>query len=394
MKKTIKNSLVVIATLATASSQAATWKAGNTDLTFKGYIKLDWVHVEGAGSNAALSKQITTPSQISEDSTGGRNGFQILQSRFGFGTSTPTEMGVAKSYIEMDYYLSPGGTETISNSSNPRLRHAFFNVGEWTFGQTWSTFMFLPGFNEQLDFGGYAGTNFVRQSMIRYSKKMGTWKVEAALENAETTSGTGTDSTVDNPSTTTNEATTIATDSDSFPDIIARVSNSGDYGSFAASAMLRKHNSDEVGKDDTGLALTAGAKINYSGKSNIRMSVSQGNLGRYGSFTAFKDAVIVNDSKVEATKAFQFHAGIQQYLSHKLRFNVDYGMGKMDTFTSLGIENVNMIHVNLIRQAMKNFQYGVEWSKTNVERFGSLKTDAKAKEVSSNRYMFSAQYSF
>lgn len=392
MKKIVKSTVIGAAVLASAATSAATWKAGNTDVTFKGYVKLDFVHVEGAGSSASLNKQITTPSQISADSKGGRNGFQVFQTRFGLGTSTPTEMGDAKTYIEMDYYLSDTGnafiSENISNSYNPRLRHAFFSVGKWTFGQTWSNFMILSALPDQLDFGGYTGINFARQGQIKYTTKMGAWTWETSVENAETTWAKG---------GTTLGTTTPAADQDTMPDFITKFTHSGDYGSVALGAMYRTHSSEEISEDDTAFALTTGGKFNYMGKNEVRFNLSWGNLGRYGSFTSFKDAVTDNSGSkeaVEATESLQWSVGVRHFLTEKTRVNAIYGVGKMDTFAASQIEDVDTIHVNLIRQPMKSFQYGVEWSQTNVTRFGATKTAAKAEEVTSNRYMFSAQYNF
>ena len=42
--------------------------------------------------------------------------------------------------IEADFF-SGDGNELISNSRHLRLRHAFFEAGNWLFGQTWSLMM-------------------------------------------------------------------------------------------------------------------------------------------------------------------------------------------------------------------------------------------------------------
>ena len=56
-------------------------------------------------------------------------------------------------FVEIDFY-GGGGNEIISNSVNPRLRHAFVKNNNWLIGQTWSTFMPLAALVESLDFGG------------------------------------------------------------------------------------------------------------------------------------------------------------------------------------------------------------------------------------------------
>ena len=84
----------------------------------------------------------------------------------------------------MDFLLPPGGNERVSNSYNPRLRHAFFTYGKWLFGQTWSTFQDVGALPESVDFlAASDGIVFERQPMVRYSSAG--WQF--AIENPETT---------------------------------------------------------------------------------------------------------------------------------------------------------------------------------------------------------------
>ncbi|MEE8339885.1 MAG: hypothetical protein V3R56_07050, partial [Xanthomonadales bacterium] len=78
-------------------------------------------------------------------------------------------------YLEMDFLLAGHGDERVSNSYNPRLRHAFLTYDKWLFGQTWTTLFNVGALPENLDFiGPSEATIFGRQVMIRYSN--GPWR--------------------------------------------------------------------------------------------------------------------------------------------------------------------------------------------------------------------------
>ena len=88
------------------SLQAASWQAGDYDLTFRGHVKVDWFHVEGAGNAYHhYNRWANVSSLITPDGGGGRNGFQIFESQLGFGAAKETRFGKSKAYIEMDYFL-------------------------------------------------------------------------------------------------------------------------------------------------------------------------------------------------------------------------------------------------------------------------------------------------
>lgn len=51
--------------------------------------------------------------------------------------------GDVTGFIEIDFYgeaVSGGGNELITNSSKPRLRHAYIKYKNVLAGQTWTTF--------------------------------------------------------------------------------------------------------------------------------------------------------------------------------------------------------------------------------------------------------------
>ena len=60
---------------------------------------------------------------------------------FGVGTMTKTDMGELKGKLEFELY----GVGSDEGKTTPRLRHAYFELGEFLAGQTWSNFMDISG---------------------------------------------------------------------------------------------------------------------------------------------------------------------------------------------------------------------------------------------------------
>ena len=149
-----------------------------------------------------------------------------------------------------------GGTgsevdERISNSYQPRLRHALISYDGWDAGQTWSTFQNLGAFVENLDFiGPTEGTIFVRQALVRYTT--GPWQF--ALENPESTI------------TPFGGGSRINSDDNLLPDFVARYNWTGDWGHIAFAGLLRQLNIEDtdqdLDEDEIGYGLSVSGKFN------------------------------------------------------------------------------------------------------------------------------------
>ena len=110
----------------------------DTSVTFGGYAKLDAVFTSpsaGVGSTADLELE---PGNIPVGPTakdGERNQVKlgVRQSRLFAGTSTPTAWGALTTYVEGDLY-GAAGNESVTNSSNLRVRHAYGTLGSFLAG--------------------------------------------------------------------------------------------------------------------------------------------------------------------------------------------------------------------------------------------------------------------
>lgn len=145
-----------------------------TEFKYGGYIKADMLasdYQDGdVGAGSAL-RDFHLPSLIPVGGEGGgyEVDFHAKESRFNLGTVSDLENGKqVKTYFELDFMLSDAGNDRVSNSYQPRMRHAYFAYDKFLFGQTWSTFMIVT-LPDDLDFVGAAeGVVFVRQPQFRY----------------------------------------------------------------------------------------------------------------------------------------------------------------------------------------------------------------------------------
>jgi hypothetical protein len=249
-------------------------------LTFGGYVKADTRYVDGdvkyqdywRGNNPGF-----------EDTS--KFGMTVSETRF----NTKYQHGDVTAFIEMDFY-GGDGNEVATNSTNPRLRHAFIKSGRWMMGQYWSTFTPMKAWMDALDFGGpIVGEVFVRQPQIRYT--IGGFKF--AIENPETWGNDYLDKGANGGG---NSTATVDSDA-KYPDLVAAYSFSGDWGEIQFGALYRtlEGDSNDEGRgdiDDTALAGNIGGKINVWGKDDIRFQVNFGESGRYVGAGMTNDIVI------------------------------------------------------------------------------------------------------
>ena len=158
-------------------------------------------------------------------------------SRIGIEAATPTEYGMLTAKVEGDFNNDPRTgnsavygslaniyTQQATNSYEFRLRHAYFQLGSWLVGQTWSTFMDTAALPEAVDFiGPTDGVVFVRQPQIRYT----TGNFQISLEDPQTTiipRGGG---------------AAASSDRGAMPDVAARYTWKGSWGHFGVAALLR-----------------------------------------------------------------------------------------------------------------------------------------------------------
>ncbi|MBL4900214.1 MAG: hypothetical protein JKX76_11350 [Colwellia sp.] len=326
-KKLLLTSSLVVATGA-ANAGYEINLSDDDKLSFGGYIKVDARYVDGDIAHS----QYWAGSLLHPDAGEKKSQLNLNanETRFNMKYTHGDVMG----FIEMDFYGAGthGGAnanEKISNSSNPRLRHAFIKYKNVVVGQTWSTFMNTSAIPESADFAGPAmGLVFIRQGQVRYT--MGNFQV--SLENPYTWGGD--------------------TKSDNVPDVVAKYNFKGDWGNVSVAGLARKLNVD-ANNTDTAIGYSVAGRIKTVGKDDLRFQLHGGNVGRY---VGVGSSVDVDNTGNEAEETVAYIVAYRHFWSEDLRTTVAYANSKADT---TDIESTQW-SVNLFKNLTKQLSVGVE----------------------------------
>jgi len=371
---------------------------------FGGYVKLDTIYSDyGSGSYSGAGRDFYIPGTIpvGPDGADGESYLDLHanESRINFRSTHLLDNGAKLgTFIEMDFLLAPGGNERVSNSYQPRLRHAFLTYNNWLFGQTWMTFFNVGALPENLDFVGPAeSTIFGRQAMIRYTS--GNWQF--AIENPESTitpyaglnSGIG----------------RVVTDDNKVPDLVLRYNLKGDWGSFTAAGIVRQlrmdgtinypdpDDADEtltavINDSTTGWGVSLSGKFVFGNKDDFRWMASTGSgMGRYMGLNTANGAVLDADGDLKAIDSWGVFGSYRHLWTDKWRSNFTLGYLAVDNdiiLTGLGVtKNAKSFHINAIYSPLPKLDFGLEFMYADREVESGNDGDL-------TRLQFSAKYAF
>ena len=164
-----------------------------------------------------------------------RNAFAgVRQSRLGFRTLTPTDMGALRTTFEFELF----GTGVDEGQTTFRLRHAFGELGAFGAGQTWSPFMDPDVFPNQLEYWGPTGMVFFRNVQVRWNAVRDNHNVILALERPGASGDQGVYS----------DRVELQNIQPRFPtpDVTGAYKYSQDWGYVRAAAAIRRINWDDM----------------------------------------------------------------------------------------------------------------------------------------------------
>jgi len=349
-----------------------------------GYTKLDvlWTDQNGGGTYAYTPGAVLTDAvdKVSADS---KVMMHARQSRLGFATSTPTEYGKLITKIEGDFY-GAGGNAHISNSYGLRVRHAYGQLGNLLAGQTWSTFIDLNTYGDILDFGGPAGSLFIRQAQLRWTQPFNGGSFQFAIESPYC------DFISKDPAAPATGSGIIV------PDVIARVNFGGSFGKYSVATLLRNLRIDDgVGVYDDnvwGYGISLNAAIPIVGKDTLILQFNYGDaLGRYME-SEFADAFIDPVSHdIEKCNQLGIVVGYRHFWKSNLRSSILYSYASRDNDTDYVANTVDeqyqSLHANLIWSPVSRVNIGAEY----IWAYRELENN---KDGDMNRLLFSFQFNF
>lgn len=298
-------------------------------ISFGGYIKLDARYVDG-NIDSITKEYWVGAGNVGEIS---KTSFRATESRF----NTKYVHGDVTGFIELDFH-GGGGNEIVSNSSNPRIRHAFVKYKNILVGQTWSTFVNTSAIAEAADFAGPLNASaFIRQGQIRYTHG----NLQVSVENPESDKG--------DPS------------EDSLPDVIAKYTFNGDWGNVSIAGLARQLNT-VGGNSESAFGYGIAGRIKTFGKDDIRFQFHGGETGRYVGVVAARDLV---GEEVEETTSYL--VAYRHFWTDEMRSTVFYG----NTTTEIADADRTHWGVNLFKNYTKELSFGIE-----VGNFESADQDA------------------
>ena len=359
-------------------------KAHKHNYKFGGFVKTDVMYSDySSGSYSGAGRDFYIPGTIPVGDGDGETylDFHAKESRINFKSTHNLDNGAKiGTFIEMDFQLPPGGNERVSNSFNPRMRHAFVTYNKWLIGQTWMTFFNVGALPENLDFVGPAeSTIFGRQPMIRYTT--GSWQF--AAENPETTI------------TPYGGGGRIVADDNTIPDLVVRYNMKGDWGSFTATGMYRElayNNNAGIDDSTNGYAISLSGKFVFGNKDDFRWMASTGSgMGRYMGLNTANGAVLDANGNLHAIDSWGAFGSFRHLWSDKWRSNATLGYLSVDNDTALtgtGVtKTASSIHLNLIYSPQPKLDFGAEFMYADREIESGADGDM-------TRLQFSAKYAF
>jgi len=394
-----------IAPAVTVGDTKGTFKipGSDTSLGFGGYVKLDANYSSVGMGGDKLGDQHLVISQIpvGDNRLGehSKNTFHAKESRFWLKSFTPSSWGDINTFLEVDFL----GAAEVSTYT-PRLRHAYGSIGNFLGGFTWTTFLNVAAIPETLDPTGPIGDLLnLRQPLVRWTQPFtvaGTpLEFQAALESPKSRLWTDPqlrESTDGYNFTNPND--------DRYPDLMARLNYTPDWGSLSLAAMGRQirytKQTTNQQQEAWGGAVSLAGKINTVGMDNVKFMLGYGDAyGRYAAFNAFEDAALDASGRLQLVKVYSAMMAYQHWWNKAWRSTLAYGFAAADqpAFVQQAVNlngNVGEMtrqaqsaHINLLWSPWLSTTFGLEY-------FYALRERADGQTGDLNRVQFSTRFNF
>lgn len=352
---------------------------------------------DGSVAATSLGRDFYLPSAIPVGNARAttNNDFSAKQTRLWLNLDTKVAGHTLKGYVETDFQTSPGtqGSERTTNGYNLALRRAYVQFDDLTVGQDWSTFQNVATLPESTDFvGPTEGTVFVRQPLVRYSKKLGSTAVfHLSVENAETQSAV--------LGAVGAAPATIENDQDRMPDLVARMNVTAGSADLALAGLVRQLRVDSGTVKDSamGWGVSGSGKITFGPdkRHDIRFMATYGKgLSRYVGLNFAPDAVIDATGQLHGTQLVAGFAALKLGLTSAVRStlsvsyqNVDYPGGFVPGQFGGWNDSALSYAANLFWSPAKGFDLGIEYRHGQRELVNGAKGQL-------DRFEFASKYSF
>jgi opacity protein-like surface antigen len=171
----LENNVKAAQVVSQAKDQSFARTKAGAEVTLYGNIRADLLYQSEGGSADRLYNQINTVPLKGHNESSDQLKSTLAATRLGLDFKTADKDISGK--IEVDFLGANDGL---------RIRHAYFNYGQWLIGQTWSNFAVPDYMPETIDALGYVGGAVKRDAQIRYTHKFNAeTQLVTALEDSK-----------------------------------------------------------------------------------------------------------------------------------------------------------------------------------------------------------------
>lgn len=171
----LENNVKAAQVVSQAKDQTFARTKAGAEVTLYGNIRADLLYQSEGGSADRLYNQINSVPLKGHNESSDQLKSTLAATRLGLDFKTADKDISGK--IEVDFLGANDGL---------RIRHAYFNYGQWSIGQTWSNFAVPDYMPETIDALGYVGGAVKRDAQIRYTHKFNAeTQLVTALEDSK-----------------------------------------------------------------------------------------------------------------------------------------------------------------------------------------------------------------
>ena len=171
----LENNIKTAQVVSQAKDQSFARTKAGAEVTLYGIIRADLLYQSEGGSADRLYNQINSVPLKGHNESSDQLKSTLAATRLGLDFKTADKDISGK--IEVDFLGANDGL---------RIRHAYFNYGQWLIGQTWSNFAVPDYMPETIDALGYVGGAVKRDAQIRYTHKFNAeTQLVTALEDSK-----------------------------------------------------------------------------------------------------------------------------------------------------------------------------------------------------------------
>src|SRR5258705_6351935 len=348
-----------------------------TILKIGGYFKTDFIYdLKPAGNtDSFIPSSIPIPSPVTVNNAT----VSVRPTRLSLDFRIPSaQLGDVRFYVEADLF----GT----NSTTPRLRHAYAQAKNFLIGQTFSNFMDPDGFPDTLDFQGPNGMVSIRNPQLRYGFALSqSTTLYISVEKASSDIAFKTPEFSAQPNAPS-------------PDGTIRLRQEFERGHVQVAGLFRSIAAFlPDGRTDSifGWGVNASTGFKTLGKDNLIFAVAAGHgISRYLQDTSGlgidAEVASVTNPHLQATPAVGVEAAYQHYWKKALRSSAIYSYAAVNDTDLAAPSTYNhstYTGTNLIWNPYGSLNLGAEFLYGWVMRQDGQKANAP-------RIQFSAKYSF